>query len=89
MLRADGNLVGRVRNPLVADVTQLGRVSRVYGNDPATILGDVMGESVDECTPVPPAVLHRIANPAEVFHGDDCIAVEVRQVGDFLCRKDS
>ena len=77
MFRADGNFMYGVGDFSAASMADLGRVSRAHGYDPAAILRHVVGEPLGERATVPPAILHRIANPAQVFDRDHSIVVNM------------
>lgn len=78
-----------VRNLRPTTVTDLGCVCRVHSNNPPTVLAHVVGEPLDESAPIPPAVLHGVLYPTEVFHSDNSVAVKMRKVSYLLRRQDS
>lgn len=78
MFGTDGDFVYGVGDFNAAKVAYLRGVSRVHGNYPATVLGNVVGEPLNKLTPIPSAVLHRISNPAKVFNSNHSIVVKVR-----------
>ena len=48
-----------------------------------------MSDPVNEFTAIPSAVLHSVANPAEVFYSHNSVTPKMGQIRDFLCGKDS
>ena len=78
-----------VRHLGAAFMAQLRRVRGVDRHDPAAVLSGVVGEPLDECASVPPAVLHGVHDPAQIFYRDDGITPQVRQVCYLLRRQDS
>ena len=78
-----------VRHLGAAFIAQLRRVRGVDGHDPAAVLSGVVGEPLDECASVPPAVLHGVHDPAQIFYGDDRVPPRVREVGYLLRCEDS
>ena len=76
-----------VGNLGAAFIAQLRGVSRVHGYDPAAVLSNIVGEPLNQLSSVPPAVLHRVRNPAQIFHGHNRVAPQVGEVGYLLCRE--
>ena len=70
-LGADGQLVRGMRDLGAAFIAQLRRVGRIYGYDPAAIPRHVVSQPPDKSASVPPAVLHRVSDPAQIFHRND------------------
>ena len=70
-------------------MAQLRCARGVDRHDPAAVLSGVVGEPLDECASVPPAVLHGVHDPAQIFYRDNRVAPRVGEVGYLLCRQDS
>ena len=85
VLGTDGHLTSWVRDPLTALVAQLRRVGRAYCHDPAAVLRHVVGEPLNQLSPVPPPILHGVTNPARIFHRDNRVPPQVGEVSYLLC----
>ena len=88
MLGAYGHLVRGVRDLSAAFIAKLRRVRRVHGHNPAAILRHIVSDPLDERTTVPPAMLHRVSDPAQIFHGHDRVTLRVGQ-GGYLLRREN
>lgn len=66
-----------VRNLSSAFIAQLRGVRGVDRYDPAAVLRHIVGEPLDERPSIPPAILHRVTNPAQIFNRDDSVTPHV------------
>ena len=84
MLGADGHLARGAGNTRPAFMAQLRRVRRAHGYDPAAILRHAMNQPLDERPAIPPAMLHRVSNPTQTFHGDNSVTPRAGEVSYLL-----